>query len=299
MSVYLNLRTVEDSTQPAWPGGKRLSFMPAKYQTETLKNEWFDTTGMLLDVWASYFEPCPFDLALAVVSNPDHKSFTLTAGYVAERPQGDCVTQFSNASGNYVSFSYNLQNGSASLAGAHVASGAAHRAGFVGHVLTSLQNYAEETDAIQNMSVLSTQAGVYTWASYGAVPKDAAPFHGALQRQLEALAAKAPNLAVLPTLRKWVADYQQTSDDQMFRAIFKAAAESKAQGQTELSASLKALFLGDARFLSSPQYRFSQMAATTADNFADPMNGMFIFTPQDAEFQRFFRARVEHLGRQP
>lgn len=289
MPIHLRIMPTSDHGGVFTPPSKRMTFaapanLPA-YQQEI----WRMTTGISVQEWTSHFTHCEFDLTMTVMADPLSKRFAVAASLLRDQEPGQPVTGYAKHPQAYISLMYDLPDHEAGLLGANATAKAAQQTGFIGNMLAGFQNYSERTAKIKTIHSMSVGAGVYTWASYGAVPSEVSRTALSLREQWTKLKEthgdKNPSAAV----GNWIERLREQPTATAFRSIFIEAA-----GDPRIRQSLKALLMGDARFLEDPAHRYSD-SDKQSRRYAMALNDDYRFHPQDPQYQDFVRQRFASL----
>jgi hypothetical protein len=250
---------------------------------------WRMTTGISAQEWASHFEHCDFDMTMTAVVEPRTKSFSIAASLPRDQEPGKPVTGYPKHPQAYISLMYNLADHEAGLLGANATAKAAQQTGFIGNVLAGFQNYSDRTAKIKTIHSMSVGAGVYTWASYGAVPSELPRTISSLREQWAKLNEKHGDKNPSAAVGDWIERLRKERSHAAFRSIF-----SEAAGDPRIGQSLKALLMGDARFLEDPAHRYND-SDRQSRRYAMALNDDYRFYPQDPQFQDFVRQRFASL----
>ena len=292
MTVYLRIIPTYDNSGGFTPPSKRRMVFALPDQLSGYQQEfWHMTTGLSVQEWASNFDHCDFDMTMTAVVEPHTKRFSVAASLPRDQEPGKPVTGYPKHPQAYISLMYNLADHEAGLMGANATSKAAQQTGFIGNVLAGFQNYSDRTAKIKKIHSMSAGAGVYAWASYGAVPSELPRTISSLCEQWKTLNEKHGDKNPSAAVGNWIERLQKEPTATAFRSIFTEAA-----GDPRIGQSLKALLMGDARFLEDPAHRYSD-SDKQSRRYAMALNDDYRFHPQDPQFQAFFRQRLARLER--
>ncbi len=291
MPIFMNITSQAANGGTYTLAGKRLSFVTPANLPAAQEELWRNTTGISSTDWTSHFSARDLNLTMAVVANENDKVFTVSVSLAGDEPEGQTLTGFPKSSTGYLSMLYNLQDKDAGLMGANASSGLAARTGFIRKMMAGLQNFAETSQKVESVSTMSVGAGVYTWASYGATPTSIETAVPKLRQQWQRLAKTSHVSYVAPEIKDWIDRLSEAPTRETFRSIFVQAADDPCIAQ-----SMKALLLGDLRFLDNPQHRYDSNEKGRVQ-YAMALNDDYRFYPQDPQFQAFFHQRLARLER--
>lgn len=273
------------------PSSKRLSFVTPANLTEQQHILWQETTGQSIEEWTSHFASCPFAVNMAIVANQHEKKFLVSASFSDEPEDAPSRSGFAKSSLGYISFQFDMIDRDGGLMGANASSAGARRAGFIRNMMGGIQRFNESSAHIERISSMSVGAGVYTWASYGAVPVGLEAASRKLMQQWKKMTALPTADKIAPEVGQWIDRLGVTPTAQTYRSIFVEAA-----GNQSVAQSMKALLLGDPRFLTDPMHRYNSHERSPI-KFEDCLNDDFRFHPQDPQFQSLIKHRVAGLER--
>lgn len=286
MALKIALHHASEIENDFWLKGG-LTFQTPHAMSANTKALWNNVVPVSIEDTTKHFSCDNMDIGLTLLVR-DKNSVVRCCAAFFQKDSLDTGSYPIRPNEGFLAIQFNSSKNLASISSAHVSSAEARHLKFLPRMMQSFMRINEAIKT-ESVGIISTGAGVYAWAAYGAAPSDMISFIEDLTIQWRCLvkSALAVRLTPPPELEEWVSKVIEEKSRESFRTAFSP------DKSPEFKVWLKALMLGDIDLVQIPNQRFNSYIRND-EAYGRPLSGHYMMELLSPHFRDHFSRRITH-----